>query len=146
MKEARLVPPKPFQAASEIFLNSSIRRLLEAEDSDVELLSKMIFEAKMVSIEFESELISLEASSRIDREFKKILDAPPDANKLENVERLISVLGDLPFKLNLWNTQNTAFEIAQKIYKTMQEKQDEQSKAWVLAYQRLCKSIGIKLD
>jgi alpha-amylase/alpha-mannosidase (GH57 family) len=146
IKEVRLVPPKPFQSATEIVLNSQIRRLLAAEDSDIELLSKMISESKMVSIEFESELISLEASNKIDREFKKILDYPPDANKLENIEKLIRALGDLPLKLNLWNVQNTAFDIAQKIYKPMQEKKDEQSEAWVSAYQRLCKSIGIRLD
>jgi alpha-amylase/alpha-mannosidase (GH57 family) len=146
IKEAKLSPPKSFQTATEIVLNSQIQKLLAAENSDVELISKIISESKMVSIEFDSELISLEASKKITKEFKKILDSPPDANKLEDIEKLIIALGDLPLKLNLWNAQNIAFEIAQKIYKTMQVKNDEKSKTWGSAYQRLCKSIGISLD
>lgn len=146
IKESRLVAPEPFQSATKIVLNSQIRRLLAAEDTDIELLSKRISESKMVSVEFELELITLEASKKIDREFKKILDTPPDVKNLENTEKLITALGDLPLKLNLWNAQNTAFEIIQKIYKPMQEKKDDQSNAWVSTYQRLCKSIGIRLD
>ena len=69
--------------------------LLEAEDSNIELF-KIISDSKMVSIEFESESISLEVSHKIYREFKKILDSPPDANKLENIEKLIKALGDPP--------------------------------------------------
>jgi hypothetical protein len=52
----------------------------------------------------------------------------------------------LPLKLELWHAQNIAFEIAQKTYKPLKEKKDEYSQKWVLAYEKLCRSIGIRLD
>jgi hypothetical protein len=80
------------------------------------------------------------------KEFAKLVDAPPDVEKLENIDKLIGVLGELPIKLELWRAQNIAFDVAQKIYNPLKEKKDEQSQAWVSAYQKLCKSIGIRLD
>jgi hypothetical protein len=146
MNEIRIPSPKPFRTATEIVLNDKISQMLAAEEINVEELSKLISDSKALSIEFESELVSLEASEKIVKEFTKLLDTPPDSKKLENLDKLITALNQLPLKLELWRTQNIAFEIAQKTYKPLKEKKDEDSQKWVLAYEKLCRSIGIRLD
>ena len=146
MKEIGIPLPKPFRTATEIVLNAEIRRFLAAEEIDVESLNKIIHDSKSLSIEFETEIISLEASEKIVKEFTKLTDAPLDIKKLENLEKLITALNELPLKLNLWYAQNIAFDIAQKTYNPLNEKKDEFSQSWVLSYQKLCKSIGIRLD
>jgi ribosomal protein L11 methylase PrmA len=146
MNEIRIPSPKPFRTASEIVLNDKLSQMLAAEEVNVEELSKLISDSKALSIEFESEFVSLEASEKIVKEFTKLLDTPPDSTKLENLEKLITALNQLPLKLELWHAQNLAFEIAQKTYKLLKEKKDEDSQKWVLAYEKLCKSIGIRLD
>jgi len=146
MNEINIPSPKPFRTAAEIVLSAEIRQLLASEDTNLELLRKLIANSKIFSIEFESGPISLEASEKIVKEFAKLVDAPPDVEKLENIDKLIGVLGELPIKLELWRAQNIAFDVAQKIYNPLKEKKDEQSQAWVSAYQKLCKSIGIRLD
>jgi hypothetical protein len=146
MKEIRVPLPKPFKAATEVALNAEIRRFLAAEEIDVESLVNIIRDAKSFSIEFELEIISLEASDRIVSELTKLVGSPQDIKRVENLEKLISALSELPFKLNLWKAQNIAFEYAQKTFNPLKEKTDEESKAWVSAYQKLCRSIGIRLD
>jgi hypothetical protein len=120
--------------------------MLTSEKINVQELSKLISDSKALSIEFESDLVSLEASEKIVTEFTKLLDAPTDNKNLENLDKLITALNQLPLKLELWHAQNIAFELAQKTYKSLKEKKDEDSQKWVLAYEKLCKSIGIRLD
>jgi hypothetical protein len=146
MNEIRIPSPKPFRTATEIVLNDKISQMIAAEEINVEELSKLISDSKALSIEFESDLVSLKTSEKIIKEFTKLLDTPPDSKKLENLDKLITALNQLPLKFELWHAQNIAFEIAQKTYKPLKEKKDEDSQKWVLAYEKLCKSIGIRLD
>jgi alpha-amylase/alpha-mannosidase (GH57 family) len=146
MNGIRIPTPKTFRTATEIVLNDKIRKILKSEEINLEELNNLIVDSKDVSIEFESDIISLEASEKIDKEFIKLLADPYDIKKLENLDKLIIALYQLPLKLELWHAQNVAFEIAQKIYKPQKEKTDEPSKAWVSAYEKLCKTIGIRLD
>ncbi len=146
MNETKIPIPKPFRTATEIVLNHKIKQMLVDEEVNVEELSKLISDSKALSIEFESDIISLEASEKIDKEFTKLIDATPDSKKLENVDKLITALNELPLKLELWHAQNNAFEIARKTYRPLKEMKDEDSQKWVLAYEKLCKSIGIRLD
>jgi len=146
MNEIRIPSPKPFRTATDIVLNDKIRQMLATEEINVDELSKLISDSKALLIEFESDIISLEAGEKIVKEFTKLLDAPSDSKKLENIDKLIMALNQLPLKLDLWHAQNIAFEIAQKTYKPLKDKKDEDSQKWVLAYEKLCKSIGIMLD
>jgi len=146
MNEIKIPIPKPFRTATEIVLNAEIRRLLAVEETDAESFNKIIHDSKSLSIEFDSDIISLEASNKILREFTKLTSAKIDVEKIENLDKLIMALNELPLKLDLWHSQNIAFDIAQNIYKPLKEKTDENSKAWVSAYEKSCKSIGIRLD
>ncbi len=146
MSEVGAPAPKTFWRAAEIVLNSEIRKLLTGEDLNVELLSKLISDAKALGVEFDSESISLEASERIALEFTKLHKTSMDARKLENINTLIETIRQLPVKLELWHAQNTAFSIVQEIYKPAKEKKDANAQTWISAFEKLCKSIGIKLD
>jgi hypothetical protein len=146
MNEIRIPAPKPFRSATGIVLNDKIIKLLATEEVNVDELIKLISDLKALSIEFESDILTLEASKKIVKEFTKLLDAPTDIKKLANLDKIITVLNGLPVKLELWRAQNIAFEIAQKTYSPLKEKKDEESQKWVLAYGKLCKSIGIRLD
>lgn len=146
MREINLTPPKPFQYATEIVLNAEVRKAIVAKDVNVESLNKLVSDAKKLPGDFEWSSISLDANKKIVNELLKIRDSPPDTKKLEDEAKLVAALIQMPIKLELWQAQNIAFEIAQKIYNPMKEKNDEFSKSWVSAFQQLCKSIGIRLD
>lgn len=145
MNEIRVPPPKMFRTAAEVALNAQIRRMLSSEDMDVETFSKLVSDSKSLSISLDSELISLEASEKVSRELNRLINSPADVKMIENIDRLIRILRELPLKLNLWHSQNTAFKMAENVYKPMKMKGDEDSKAWLSAFERLCESIGIRL-
>ena len=146
MDENGIVPPKSFRTAAEIIINNEIKKLLSSQENNPESLSKLIEDSKTYRIELELDQISLEASKKIVKELEDLLNFPQDIKKVEDLEKLIVTLNELPLKLELWQAQNVAFVIAEKIYNNLKEKEDEFSQAWVLAFSKLCKSIGIRLD
>ncbi len=146
MNEIKIPTPNPFRTAAEIVLSAEIRQILASENINLERLGKIISDSKMFAIEFESGPISLRANERIVEEFEKLKNAQPDVQKVENLDNLIEILRQLPINLELWQAQNIAFDIALGIYNPLKEKKNEQSQAWISAYQKLCKSIGIRLD
>jgi hypothetical protein len=52
---------------------------------------------------------------------------------------------ELPIQLNLWESQNIAFKIAQSHYHSWKSKDDEASKLWVASFVQLCELTGIRL-
>ena len=91
-------------------LNAKIKQLLVDEETEVETLSQLISEAKSLVIQLDQQLIGLEASERVAKEFKKLKEQNSDITTLEKIDKLFRTLGELPFKLDLWNAQNTAYE------------------------------------
>ncbi len=145
MKEARVPSPKPLLSAAEMVLNMEIKQLLSAETTDLDRLQSLINESKHLSVNLDANLIAYEASEKIANEFTKLSLAPENTVSIDSMIELIKVVNQLPITLNLWQSQNTAFNIAQNRYKTMRERTDEASKTWVAAFTQLCELIGIQL-
>jgi alpha-amylase/alpha-mannosidase (GH57 family) len=146
LKEARIPQPKPFRAATEIAINAKIKQLLSDEEPDVETLSQLISEAKDLSIPLDQEMIGYEASERVAKEFRKLKETGSEVAMLEKTQKLLAVLAQLPFKLNLWTAQNAAFELIQGRYRTIKDSQKTDDQKWVQAFRGLCESIGLRLD
>jgi hypothetical protein len=145
MKENRIPSPKPLQSAAEIVLNMELERILSAETTDLEKLRKLINDSQHLSITFDSLLLGFLASERIDNEFNKLSQAPENLQTINAITGLIRMIKELPIQLNLWESQNIAFKIAQSRYQTLKQKDDETSKLWIASFAKLCELVGIRL-
>jgi alpha-amylase/alpha-mannosidase (GH57 family) len=146
MKEARIPSPKSLQSAAEIVFNMQIEQLLSAQELDLDHLENLISYSKDFSVSFDSETLSFQATEKISREFGQLINSPKDIEKIRRISRLIKTINELPVNLNLWRSQNIAFEIGENLYREMKERNDEFSKLWILAFTELCELIGIRLD
>ncbi len=145
MNEIRIQPPKPLRTATDIVLTSEIRRMLSSDALDLEQLEHLVSDSRLLSIAIDAELIGLEASNRIAGELDKLLGSPEDLQRLENVAKLVRIIGNLPIKLNLWRSQNSAFKIAQSYYQEAKKGSDESSQKWIAAFKSLSESLGVRL-
>ncbi len=145
MKENRIPTPKPLQSAAENVLNMEMEQMLSAETTDLDKLHKLINDSKYLSVTLDSKLLGFQASQKIATEFSKLAKEPEDLATLNTITQLIRLVRELPVELNLWQSQNVAFKIAQNQYQTLKQKTDETSKAWVAAFAQLCTLIGIRL-
>ena len=146
MKENRLPSPKSLISAAEITLNLKIGALLDAKDTDLEQLQKLINDSKHLSVTLDSDLLGFKASEKIDFELKQLSNNPENLSILEWVTSLIRIVKQLPIKLNLWQSQNVAFKLSRNQYLVLKERSDEHTQAWVMAFSELCDLIGIRLD
>ncbi len=146
MKENRLPSPKPFRTAAEIILNIEIDQALSSENLDLETLQRLIDNSKSLSINLDWKLIAFKASEKIDNEFTKLAQKPENIEMLKKIDNLIKIINKLPVNLNLWQSQNIAFKIAENQYKDIKNRKDEASQAWVSTFRQVCELIGVRLD
>ena len=145
MKENRILPPKPLQSAAEAVLNMDIKQLLSTQTVDLEKLKKLINDSKCLTVTLDSQLLSFQASQKIAEEFDKLAQAPENLETINNITTLIRTVHELPIQLDLWQSQNVAYKIAQNQYQTLKTKEDMASQAWIVAFASLCELIGIRL-
>jgi alpha-amylase/alpha-mannosidase (GH57 family) len=145
MKENRIPTPKPLQSAAETVLNMEIEQLLSAETVDLEKLKKLINDSKHLAVTLDFQLLGFQASEKIADEFNKLAEEPENLETLNTITALIRMVRELPIQLDLWQSQNVAFKIAQNQYQTLKTKEDTASQAWVVAFAILCELIGIRL-
>ena len=125
MKENRIPQPQPFRSAAEIILEMEIEETLTAEEVDLEQLQRLITNSRSFSVNLNSQLLTFEASEKITREFIKLQTNPENTEKIKNIAKLIASINQLPVSLNLWQSQNIAFKLAEQLFRPMQQRQDE---------------------
>jgi len=145
MKENRILPPKPLQSAAEVVINMEIEQLLCSQTIDLEKLQKLINDSKYLTLTLDSQLLGFQASQKITQEFNKLAQTPQTLETLNNLTTLIRMIHELSLPLNLWQSQNILFKIAQNQYQTLKTKTDPTSQTWVIAFTILCELIGIRL-
>ena len=145
MREIRVESPKPFRSAAEIVLNMELEQLFSDKTIDIEKLHKCLADIENLSVTIDSDLIAFKASEKVTHEFNKLLAAPKNIETIKRINQLLLVVTELPMKLNLWQSQNIAFKIAENQYTNLKDKTDETSKTWVSAFTQLCELIGIRL-
>lgn len=123
-----------------------IEETLTAEEVDLEQLQRLITNSRSFSVNLNSQLLTFEASEKITREFIKLQTNPENTEKIKNIAKLIASINQLPVSLNLWQSQNIAFKLAEQLFRPMQQRQDEAAKLWVSSFRQLCELIGIRLD
>jgi hypothetical protein len=146
MKENRIPQPQPFRSAADNILEMEIEEALTSEEVDLEKLQRLILNFRNFSVNLNSELLTFEASQKITREFQKLQANPEDTYKMTAIANLIASINQLPVSLNLWESQNIAFKLAEELFKPMLQRQDEAAKMWVSSFRQLCELIGIRLD
>lgn len=145
MKETRIPSPKSLQLAAEVVLNIDLWQLFSAETPDLDKLRRLISESKFMSIALDSELLAFKASQMVADQFDRLSKAPENIETIQWISQIIQIVTELPIRLNLWQSQNIAFKIAESQYKSKKDMQDEASKTWVAAFMHLCELIGIRL-
>ncbi|MCL4436542.1 MAG: DUF3536 domain-containing protein [Thaumarchaeota archaeon] len=140
--------PKVLTAAAEVTVSSEIRDILSSKEMDLNRLEKMIKDAKRFSIKVDGASVGLEASSRIVSELGKMIDAPEDVVRLEQVGRLVGLMNELPVHMDLWRAQNIFYLLAKQHYQQIKAKSsmaDEESIRWIAAFKRLSEYLKIKV-
>lgn len=149
MKEMKAPLPKAFSMIGEFVLSEDFRKLFKQDDLDIERLQELVEELTKGDFEIDKEMLSFEASNKINSLMDKLSGNPEDVTIMDKVVTILNILNSLGLDLNLWKAQNAYFSIGKRLYKDMKKRADEgdeKAQEWVDRFNELGNQLNVKIS
>ncbi len=137
--------PRAFLTAAEFTLNLDLKRMLMAE-AEAEAVHGVMKELDRWGITLDSVDLEFKFRRTLEREMLALEETPTDLEKLTNMDRLMYIALHMPFSLNLWMMQNSYFNLATTMYKTVDISDSNEMEAWENAFRSLGQKLNFNLD
>ncbi len=143
--------PRAFHAASDFLINADLRVELSKEDPNPDHVRSLIEESRWRNAPLERESLSFVFKQTLEVLTRKLAEQPDNLPLLTSAEKASSILPLLPFEVNLWKTQNTYYEILNRVFpekrsRAKAEGATENDRAWLAAFVSLGQKLGVRVD
>jgi alpha-amylase/alpha-mannosidase (GH57 family) len=142
LRELGISLPPILRVSSEFVLSNEIRRCLAAEDADLDQVQLLLETAKGYEISIDPSIESV-FRERLDLLMKAWASSPLKLNTLTHLQPLISLLRVPPFEADLWEAQNTFYEVMTTISSL---KPTHLRDAWLQRFRHLGDQLGIAVS
>jgi hypothetical protein len=95
-----------FQAAAEVTLNAELRRAIEAENVNVDLVRALMEEARTVHVNLDAATLEFALRRRLQSMAEDWEEHPCDLEKVGSLESAVKLARAFPFEVRLWEIQN----------------------------------------
>jgi alpha-amylase/alpha-mannosidase (GH57 family) len=146
LNEVNMPLPRVLRMTAEFVLTSSLRRELAAEDFDLGRVQALLDSARRERVALDSEGLSYALRNRLGAMMEQLAGDPHSPEKLETMERTISLVRSLPFEVDLWKVQNIYYDLLQRVYPEVSAAADEPSLAWTARFAALGELLGISVQ
>jgi len=123
--------PKSLETAAEFALNTSLRKILQAEELDRERFLSLLDQAKRLSVPLDRVGLGYEMKARLEMAAERFRAQPDNPAHLSSLGLVVGLSLSLPFEVDFWKVQNVFFEIWRRKYHEFREKSDEKARDWV---------------
>ena len=140
--------PQSLQMAAEIALNTSVRKALEAEETDLARMKGLFSDAAQLQIHLDAISLAYVFKQKIERMAALLQSKPEDASLLRYFIQLVDLARSLPFEVDIWKAQNIYFELMKKKYpgkRQEAEKGAEEAQIWVPLFTELGEKLSCRL-
>ncbi len=126
--------PKALSIAAELCLNAKLRRMLDGEGLDPEMVQPLLEETRLAGVNLDATALGGLLAGNIERLAEQLLEQPGDVSLMEKLNKAAKLAQTLPFEVNLWKTQNICFEILYSCcsdYNDKAKSGDEKAHEWI---------------
>ena len=95
-----------FQVAAEVTLNAELRRAIEAENVNVDLVRALMEEAKAVRVNLDAPTLEFALRRKLETMAEEWGSQPCDLEKVASLEAAVRLARSFPFEVRLWEIQN----------------------------------------
>jgi alpha-amylase/alpha-mannosidase (GH57 family) len=95
-----------FQAAAEVTLNAELRRAIETEKVNVDLVRALMEEAKAVHVDLDAATLEFALRRKLEAMAREWESQPCDLEKVATLEAAVRLARSFPFEVRLWEIQN----------------------------------------
>ena len=103
--------PQVLSVAADLCLNAKIRRVLQEEGLDPEVVRPLLEEARLAGATLDATALGLLLAVNIESLAEQLLEEPFDLARLERLNKAARLVRTLPFEVNLWKTQNICYKL-----------------------------------
>jgi alpha-amylase/alpha-mannosidase (GH57 family) len=95
-----------FQAAAEVTLNAELRRAIEGESVNVDLVRALMEEARAVHVNLDAATLEFALRRKLETMAEAWESQPCDLEKVASLEAAVRLARTFPFEVRLWEIQN----------------------------------------
>jgi alpha-amylase/alpha-mannosidase (GH57 family) len=116
--------PKGLTLAAELCLNAKLRRSLQGEGLEPEVVRPLLEEARLAGATLDAAALGLLLAGNIENLAEQLLEQPDDLSRMERLNKAAKLVRTLPFEVNLWKTQNICYKLLHTCCSDFKEKAD----------------------
>ena len=116
LKDLNIPLAKPFSTTAETVINWNLRQAFLAPELDPGTIHHLLEEGEVLQVPLDYAGLEYALRQGLENLAAKCQREPQNAQALEHLDIAISLVRDLPFKVNLWKVQNTYYEMVQTVY------------------------------
>jgi alpha-amylase/alpha-mannosidase (GH57 family) len=117
LQEMGMPIKKAFLSASEITLNSDIKKAFLEEALDIQRIQSLFNDLRRWDAPLDSIDIEFIARHKLEEMMVKLHANPLDLDLLLEIQKILELFKMLPVKINYWQTQNIYYKMAKTTYK-----------------------------
>jgi formate dehydrogenase maturation protein FdhE len=129
-------------------LNAELRRLLQGEGLDPEVVRPLLEEAHLAGATLDATAMGLLLAANIEHLAEQLLEQPDDLSRVERLNKAARLVRTLPFEVSLWKTQNICYKILHEHCANFKEKagqDDQNAKEWLRHYTALAENFLLRV-
>ena len=100
-----------FQAAAEVTLNAELRRAMEAEIVNIDLVRALMEEARAVHVKLDAATLEFALRRKLETMAEEWESQPCDLEKVSSLEAAVKLARSFPFEVRLWEIQNAYYSV-----------------------------------
>ena len=138
--------PGPWRAAAELVINSRLRRALQSEELDGELIGSLLGEAKQWQVALDGLGLGHIMKERLARAMERVRADPTDISLLKRLEEMLDATRSLPFYVDLWKPQNLYFDMLRSLPDVLPKEMRRNSETagrWMDEFTALGEKLGV---
>jgi hypothetical protein len=129
-------------------LNAKLRGVLQGEGLGSDVVQPLLEEARLAGAPLDATALGLLLAANMQSLAEQLLDQPDDLSRLERLNKAAQLVQTLPFKVNLWKTQNICYKILHARCPNFKEKAsvgDQNAKEWLGHYTVLAENFLLRV-
>jgi hypothetical protein len=146
LTESGVNPPPALALAASFAINASLRRAIEAEPFDDEMVTDLLARAATDHVTLDSPILAFASGQRMKRAMVKLEAAAAEAssvaalNTLHEALAVAAVVRQMPFEVGIWQAQNIWNDLLRRI------DDGYLSREWKNDFKKLGRSMNIAVD
>lgn len=124
MNDCGIPIPRELKAAAEVALNGLLRQALAASELDQTAIETLLEEMRIAGIPLDQSGLEIVLRRNLEAGAGLFFEDPKNMTELARFRENLIAARALPFPLVLWSVQNRCYEVLQKVYPHMHEKND----------------------